>query len=206
MRRTNERPRVLLVDGPSKTGRWLGRSAMALLLGVGGVGVVGMIRPTPEPPAARAAPAAPAPQPDPPAAEWAGHAPDLTVAASVERPKAPSRSVAPTRSAPDPAIRVREPHPYREPERRPARDDTAAEPDPSVLPPGRLFISARPWGRLYVDDRLVGTTPVAGLALAPGPHRVRVVREGFSPWERAITVAPDQAVRLIDVVLQEVRP
>jgi serine/threonine-protein kinase len=71
---------------------------------------------------------------------------------------------------------------------------------------GSLFVNAAPWGQLYVDGQLVGNTPKANLSLAPGPHTIRVVREGFEPFERAIQVAPGQVVRLTDIVLVERRP
>jgi len=76
-----------------------------------------------------------------------------------------------------------------------------AEPEP-----GRLFVNAAPWGQLYVDGQLVSNTPKANLSLAPGPHTIRVVREGFEPFQRAIQVAPGQVVRLTDIVLVERRP
>ena len=61
-------------------------------------------------------------------------------------------------------------------------------------------------GDAYVDGQLVGNTPKANLGIAPGPHTIRVVREGFEPFERAIQVAPGQVVRLTDIVLVERRP
>jgi len=205
MNRTNEQPHVLLVAGPSTARRWLGRSAMALLLGVGGVGLVGTIRPAPAPYTAEATapeipPVAVAPRttpPEQPEAKWVATSPGLTVALSVERTEASSQDV------PEPAIHIRERDAR---DARPPRHQATPDEDVSVLLPGRLFISSRPWGRLYVDDRLVGTTPVAGIALAPGTHHVRVVRDGFQSFERTITVAPEQAIRLIDIVLEETRP
>ena len=66
---------------------------------------------------------------------------------------------------------------------------------------GRLFVNASPWGQLYVDGQLVGNTPKANLSLSPGSHAVRVVREGYEPFERTIQVAAGQSVRLTDIVL-----
>ena len=71
----------------------------------------------------------------------------------------------------------------------------------AALEPARLFINATPWGLLYIDDELVGNTPKANLELAPGTYRIRVVRDGFLPFERQIQVAPGQEVRITDIVL-----
>lgn len=80
--------------------------------------------------------------------------------------------------------------------------------------PGRLFVSSRPWGYLFIDDRLVGTTPIAGLVLTPGMHTLRIEQQGleidgryvrFRTHERRILVAPGQEIRLIDIVLEEDR-
>ena len=72
--------------------------------------------------------------------------------------------------------------------------------------PGRLFVNATPWGQLFVDGQSVGNTPKGNLSLAPGPHTIRVVREGFEPFERAIQVAPGEVVRLTGIVLVERQP
>jgi len=71
---------------------------------------------------------------------------------------------------------------------------------------GRLFVNASPWGQLYVDGRLVGNTPKANLAIPLGSHTIRVVREGFEPFERVVQVGAGQVVRLTDIVLAERRP
>jgi hypothetical protein len=62
-------------------------------------------------------------------------------------------------------------------------------------------VSATPWGQLYVDGQLVGNTPKANLSLAPGAHTIRVLREGYQPFERTIQVESGQALRLTDIVL-----
>jgi len=72
--------------------------------------------------------------------------------------------------------------------------------------PGRLFVSATPWGQLYVDGELIGNTPRADVPVSPGAHQLRVVRDGFQPYEAAIRIAPGQELRITDVVLQEIKP
>jgi serine/threonine-protein kinase len=100
---------------------------------------------------------------------------------STTRPNvpAPSRAPAPTPSAPAPAAATGE---------------------------ARLFVNATPWGQVFVDGQSVGNTPRANLTIAPGPHRIRVVRDGYEPFERAITVAAGETVRLTNVVLVERKP
>ena len=80
---------------------------------------------------------------------------------------------------------------------RPARGGAA------VVAPGRLFVSATPWGQLYVDGRLMGNTPKADLPISAGWHRVRVVHDGFEPFEQTIQVPAGQDVRLTSIVLRE---
>jgi hypothetical protein len=69
--------------------------------------------------------------------------------------------------------------------------------------PGRLFINSTPWGEVYVDDVLIGNTPRPDLGVPAGVHRVRVVRDGFQPFELTLRVAPGEVVRLTDIVLKE---
>ena len=84
---------------------------------------------------------------------------------------------------------------------RPGPGDVA-----SLAAPGHLFVSATPWGQLYVDGELLGNTPRADVQVSPGAHRLRVTRDGFQPYEVAVRVAPGQELRLTDIVLQEIKP
>jgi len=132
--------------------------------------------------------------------------PPLADALAFAQPEPMSPDTA-TPSLPAPVVNT----PVRRP---PARTPTARRPSAAPpararpLPgaPGRLFVSATPWGQLYVDDELVGNTPRAAVPISPGPHRLRVVRDGFQPYEQAIRVAPGQELRVTDIVLQEIKP
>jgi len=105
----------------------------------------------------------------------------------------------------------------------PARRDSVVRPPPRLrVPPraapaarapsrppvaaGRLFVNATPWGQVYLDGVLIGNTPRAGVAVAPGAHQLRVARDGFQSFEIAIRIAPGQELRLTDIVLQELKP
>jgi len=76
----------------------------------------------------------------------------------------------------------------------------------AVASAGRLFVNSTPWGEVYLDDIRVGNTPRPDLAVAPGVHRVRVVRDGFQPFELTIRVTSGEVVRLTDIVLKELAP
>ncbi|UCF20870.1 MAG: PEGA domain-containing protein [Gemmatimonadota bacterium] len=74
------------------------------------------------------------------------------------------------------------------------------------MEPGTLAVSTRPWGVLYVDSELIGNTPRTNVQVAAGTHVVRIMRDGFEPFERQIEVAPGQDLRLTDIVLRRVQP
>ena len=76
----------------------------------------------------------------------------------------------------------------------------------AVAAVGHLFINSTPWGEVWLDGNLLGNTPLVNLPTSPGSHRLRVVRDGFQPYESAILVQPGQALRLTDIVLKEVTP
>jgi serine/threonine protein kinase len=81
----------------------------------------------------------------------------------------------------------------------------AASPAPAALTAGELahlFVNAEPWGQVYVDDQLIGNTPRADVPMMPGTHRVRVVHEGFRPFEQVVHVKPGETVRLTSIVLE----
>ena len=56
--------------------------------------------------------------------------------------------------------------------------------------PGTLSIASDPAGAVvYVDGLLVGRTPVDVKALAPGDHRVRLVKDGYLENGRVVNIA-----------------
>jgi serine/threonine-protein kinase len=81
-----------------------------------------------------------------------------------------------------------------------------ASPPQRAARPAAVFINATPWGSLYVDGRLIGNTPQANLQLPAGTHVLRIVRDGFVPWEQEITLAAGDTVRITDIVLQPLEP
>ncbi len=97
-----------------------------------------------------------------------------------------------------------------QPSRTPVRASAGAPSGPTAAPVaaemGLLFINASPWGEVFVNDELLGTTPLAALPVAPGEHTIRVVREGYQPFERTVSVAPGQQIRLTNIVLEAAQP
>ena len=145
------------------------------------------------------------------AAPWllsSGSARDQSIDSGTYTP-APTDSVAfpasplplPDSVAPAPRARVVGTPPATAP---PAR--RSAVPRARLLPDGRLFINAMPWGQVYVDGELIGNTPRADVPVVPGAHQLRVARDGFQSFEIAIRIAPGQELRITDIVLQEIKP
>jgi eukaryotic-like serine/threonine-protein kinase len=182
MPRRSPRPsssqRVLFVDGPSRSRRWLGITAGIAVVFVAALALFEML------------PDAAAPPPR-----------------VVEQPTAPPRvTPAPPPASPTPAATRADPRvtpPTTDP--RPAARP-APPPARVVVAPGRLFINSIPWGQLSIDGQLVGNTPMVGLEITPGTRRLRVTRDGFRPFELEIQVAPGQEVRLTNIQLQEATP
>lgn len=112
--------------------------------------------------------------------------------------------IAPPSSLPPLPAPTPSPPPSRPTVAAPQRPVTRA-PVPAARP-GRLFINSTPWGQAYVDSVLIGNTPRAGVLVAPGVHLVRVVRDGFEPYERSVRVVQGEDLRLVDIVLRELAP
>jgi serine/threonine-protein kinase len=72
-----------------------------------------------------------------------------------------------------------------------------------VTATGLLWVSSEPWGQLYIDGTRVGHTPAVELPIGPGPHTVRVLRDGYVPHEETITVPAGGEVRLTDIRLEQ---
>jgi len=105
-----------------------------------------------------------------------------------------------------PATAPRRPGPVSDPVTSVERRETSPSPARPQGPPAVLFVNATPWGSLYVDGTLVGNTPQAGLALPAGTHVLRIVRDGFTPWQREVQVAARDTLRLTDIVLEPIQP
>jgi len=157
--------------------------------------------------------------------QWSGErtpaqGPRAVPARALPRVAAPSPdSVTPATAAVRPdsgATATRAPAPARPagvnrgtaPRRAPSTGRTAAPP-PAETPaetPARLFVNATPWGQVFVDGQPIGNTPRVDIAIPPGTHTIRIVRDGFAPYERTIEAGAGEAVRLTGIVLQPRTP
>ncbi len=63
-------------------------------------------------------------------------------------------------------------------------------------PPGMLSIDTRPWSKVYVGPRLLGTTPIAEAEVQSGSVRLRIVDRDGRTFTRTITVPPNQEHRV----------
>jgi len=63
--------------------------------------------------------------------------------------------------------------------------------------PGGITVQSRPAGaRVFVNDRLAGSTPVAISDLPAGPATVRIEMDGYQPWATTVTVGGGQQSRV----------
>jgi len=71
---------------------------------------------------------------------------------------------------------------------------------------GALLVVVRPWADVIVDGVPTGQTPLAAIALDPGPHQVLLTHPDFKPFPRRVTIRPGETLRLVvDLPLEGVR-
>ena len=113
--------------------------------------------------------------------------PDAQPAAPIASPAAATR---PADARPGPA-------PTEPVNRQQTRQASPPPPVVDVNAPGALFANSNPTGaRLFVDDALVGTTPLLLSGLSPGSHQVRLELSGFRPSSTVIQIEPNKRFRL----------
>jgi hypothetical protein len=54
----------------------------------------------------------------------------------------------------------------------------------------------RPWGRVTLDDKDLGDTPLEMLTVPAGVHRIRIRHPSYEVWEQEVTVQPGQTHKL----------
>jgi serine/threonine protein kinase len=127
-------------------------------------------------------------QPNPATPQWVDVPPAMRVA-----PQAPAASPTPAPANPvTPPPVVTQPAPV-----------VSTTPSPAVA---ALWVNATPWGAVYLDGELLGNTPRANVRVPAGTHVLRVVRDGYAPYEREIALEPGQALRILDIVLRPLHP
>lgn len=187
-------PELLFVEPtparPRRSKPWRAIVIVLALVGAGEFGLEQMKAAVPALPLPGAAAVSPAPPPAPVPAPAPAPAPAETRVAPVVSPRLPQQG---------PDIRARaKPSAARLGSRR------STQPAPGVQAaraPARLTVSSTPWGLLYVDERLVGNTPIVDLPVTPGPHRLRITRDGYRPLTRRIRIGPTERSRSLNLVL-----
>jgi hypothetical protein len=77
-----------------------------------------------------------------------------------------------------------------------APDETNRTSDPRRVT-GSLMVDSRPAGAsVFVDDRLVGTTPLLIDPLDVGEHRVRIERDGYRRWTSSVRIVAGERQRV----------
>lgn len=65
-----------------------------------------------------------------------------------------------------------------------------------VAPPGRLSINTRPWSKVYVGRRLIGTTPIAEARVTSGRIRLRLVDRDGNTHTKTVRVPANGTERV----------
>ena len=113
---------------------------------------------------------------------------------SDERPSSterPSTEVRPQPATP-PASNGTQP-PLTQPEAPPPATATKRRP---VSRNGRLFVLTAPYARVYLDGRMLGTTPIMNHEVPPGRHTLYLVNPSFSAKRMQINVRVGQTLRV----------
>lgn len=84
--------------------------------------------------------------------------------------------------------------------------EAAPKPAPAAPIVGSLLVRSTPLGaRVFVDGREYGRTPLTVGSLSRGAHHVRVIRDGYVPDERQVTVTSAQRAHSMTVRLSPQR-
>jgi hypothetical protein len=81
-------------------------------------------------------------------------------------------------------------------------DAGGSDPRPAApSPPGRfsgaLEVESRPAGaRVFLDGKLLGTTPLTVPNVAAGAHAIRLERDGYSRWTASIRIVAGERNRV----------
>ncbi len=61
-------------------------------------------------------------------------------------------------------------------------------PNNKVISPGSLSVTTVPWSYVYVDNQKMGETPVVGLSISPGKHRLRLANPQLSLKDKSVMI------------------
>ena len=190
----DEHPAPAAAPQPGPMKRYGGRlAAAAAVLVAAAVVVLAPWRESPSPPAPQAA--VPIIAVAPPTAAEPPEPQSPPPAAAPEKPPEPAP---PPKAKPRAAKKPPEPVPVAAPEPAPPPVEVVVAPPPKPAPPpppqtGKIVLAVSPWGEVYVDGRLRGTTPpLAELELPPGRHRVEIRNSAQLPYHAFVELQAGQ--------------
>jgi serine/threonine-protein kinase len=137
------------------------------------------------------------PQPAPPAPVLVAEvpAPQSAPAPAADNPPEPAPSPKPARAARKKAAPAPAPAPIAAPAPAPEPPVVLAPapqpppPRPAVPETAKLTLAVSPWGEVYIDGRLRGTTPpLAEIELPPGRHRLEIRNSAQLPYLTVLEV------------------
>jgi hypothetical protein len=68
---------------------------------------------------------------------------------------------------------------------------------PGASGSGSLLVESRPPdAQVFLNSRLIGTTPLSMPEVPAGPTTVRIERNGYQPWVSTVEVMPGQRTRV----------
>jgi hypothetical protein len=85
------------------------------------------------------------------------------------------------------------------PATRTAAERVARPPARPAAPVGRgaLTVDSRPVGaRVFLDGKLVGTTPLSSTEIAAGDHAIRLEHDGYKNWTGAVRIVASEQARV----------
>lgn len=74
----------------------------------------------------------------------------------------------------------------------------------NALLPGKLFVEAKPYADVYIDNRKVDTTPLDNyIQLDPGKHLLKLVHPDYPPYVKRIDISNDK-IESVKINFQEI--
>jgi hypothetical protein len=85
----------------------------------------------------------------------------------------------------------------------------APEATPTGAPtpvPGKLNISVIPWGSVSIDGKEMGLSPLSGVSLEPGKHRVVITHPEYQAFPRWVTIVAGKTGKMsVDLPREGIR-
>jgi hypothetical protein len=90
---------------------------------------------------------------------------------------------------------VSEPLKYRVRQRVDVKSGKGTVVEPTITT-GTLQINANPWGEVFIDGEMVGTTPIGNLSVKIGPHAIVFRHPQLGEQSRSVVVTAGESTRV----------